>query len=488
MPDIVKRPDAIRNLAGAFPYVNGSWLRDETVFQAGVLEDKNPSTGETIALVPLATPEVADLAMEGAYRAWHQWRRTTTRDRAAFLGRLARALENRRDGLVRIIQAETGILHARAHEEVTHGVGLLSDGAKYKDELSVKRMRQDPLPPAKVFQSPYGVVVWIKSWNSPIAALCKIATPLLVGNTVVLKVSPYTPLCASLFAEAVDESGFPPGVVNILWDAHGELGQRLVQNPLLGKCAFTGRGDTARKVLSSISSCRVRPSFIESGGGGVQVVLYDAELDKVLAQIFWGAFTLSGQICCAGTRILVEEPLFERLVGELAGIARSLVVGPAEDPKTQLGPVITESEVVRLQDLLTRGIAAGAEVFSKRGDMPETGAFYPPTVAATEDTQNPLFQEEIFGPIVVVCPVSSREEALLELERLTPGLAVAFYTRNTAWVEAHEPEVIAGNIWVNAYYQSSPRIPFGGMKDSGYGRLNNEAGLREFTQEKAIVA
>jgi aldehyde dehydrogenase (NAD+) len=475
-----------RNQARPWPLVDGEWIEDGGLFAEEPLVDLDPSTGHSLADVPVPRAAVAERAMAAAYSAWQGWRHESLSQRCKQLLRLADALERRRESIVPLIQTETGILYERAQEEVSHGVELLQETARLKT-LRRAFIAQKNMPRATVDPVPFGVVVWILSWNSPIAALCKIGAALMAGNTAVLKASHHAPLCAFAFAEAVQDSGFPPGVVNVLWDRRGELATDLVRHPALGKCAFTGRPATARNVLAGISSRGVRPTFMETGGGGVQVVFDDADLDAVIPHVFWGAFTLSGQICCAGTRILAHERILERLVAELGGGVQSLQVGSAHDRNTQLGPVISREEVARLTDLADRGARAGAALLATDVAIPESGFFVRPQIALTDDVGGPFYGEEIFGPIVVVTPFRHRSEVIDRLERLQSGLALALYTSDRAWVLKHASDLVAGTVWLNGYYQSTVQVPFGGMKDSGYGREKGIAGLREFSQERVMV-
>lgn len=469
------------------PLVGGAWAADQDLQLDAPLVDFDPSTGRPLLHILLPRLQLADRAMEAAHRAWLDWRARAPSARKATLVRLAHGLERRRERLVGAIQAETGILRQRAMDEVSHGVELLNETAAL-DFPAVTTVTQEELGDATIEMCPYGVVVWIMSWNSPLAALCKIGAPLLMGNTVVLKASHQAPLCAAIFAEAVMDADFPPGVVNVLWDRQGEIAARLLSHPLLGKCAFTGRMATAQGILRNIAEHTLRPTFFETGGGGLQVVRGDADLASAVSHIFWGAFTLGGQICCAGTRILVHESLLVELAQELAGRVLSMRVDSAHEPEADLGPMISADELARLTRLLDLAVAAGAVLLPSDVTIPDQGYFMRPQIAVTADCANPLYEQEIFGPVAVLTPFKDDVDLLAKLGHMRSGLALAVYTDDATWLARHGPSLNWGTIWCNGYYQSSSRVPFGGMRDSGYGRERGQAGLREFSQEKVVVA
>lgn len=464
------------------PFVNGKWLGDNSLSGA-TFSKFDPSTGEVFTEINnLCRPYVANMAMECAYSTWSSWKKVSLDKRRELLLTLANMLEKNRQKIVFTIQKETGILNSRANEEVTHGVELLREVANLP-ELNY----EERLNGAAVEINSFGVVVWIMSWNSPIASLCKIAYPLLMGNTIVLKVSPFAIICAFLFAEAVCEASFPDGVINIVWDQHGDIATDLVSHKFLGKCAFTGNILTAKKILQNISYSSIRPTFFETGGGGVQVILEDADLDTVLPHVFWGAFTLSGQICCAGTKIFVHESIFEKVVSELSSWLQSIKIGTAHDKNTELGPVISQIEVDRVNNLVKRSINAGAMMVANDQKLPQAGFFVKPQIIITDDIKNPILNEEIFGPIAAVVQYKERTEVVAMLNQLNTGLTLGIYTKDIAWVCENMKDLIYGTVWINGYYQSSIKMPFGGTKDSGYGRERGIAGLREFSQEKVIV-
>ena len=367
-----------------------------------------------------------------------------------------------------------------------HAIELLRETAALR-ELAAETVEQDGIAPGTVGHMPYGVVVWIMSWNSPLAALCKIAAPLLLGNTVVLKASHHAPLCASAFAEAVEEADFPAGTVNVLWDSQGDLVRHLVTDARLGKCAFTGRASTARSILKHISDGQLRPTFMETGGGGVQVVRSDADLESALPHLFWGVFTLAGQICCAGSKILVHRSMLNRLAEEIAGRLLSMRIGSAHDDLTQMGPLIAKSEVIRMGELLHRARVTGTVLVPLEFELPNRGFFFSPQVAISTDCNSPCFTEEIFGPVAALAPFSDDDDLLRKIEGLKTGLTLSLYTSDSDWLIRNRARLRFGTIWCNGHYQSSARLPFGCTKDSGYGRERGTAGLREFSQCQVIV-
>lgn len=468
------------------PYVDGQWVDDERFFTDTRVVDRNPSNGDVIARLPVPNEALAENAMQAAHDAFLDWRHLSCLERRYYLLRLADALADLSDELVPVIQRETGILKPRAEEEVSHGVEMLRESVSHTEVLETRLVEQPGLPEARIHPTPFGVVVWVKSWNSPIAALCKIGSALFAGNTVVLKVSDHAPLCACYFSLAVRNAGFPPGVINVLWDRGGELVEALLTHPLLGKCAFTGSPETGKKILGLLTKKRIRPSFLEVGGGGVQVIFDDADIDEIFPHVFWGAFILSGQICCAGSRVFVQRENFTQVVEYLIGSIQSLNVGPAEDPDTTLGPLISRDATVRFNDVLDRAREEGAEVLSGQQRLPESGFYAAPAVIVSDELNGGWMTEEIFGPAVAVAPFDTRAQILEYLESQDFGLAMSLYTKDMEWIDRNIPEITSGTIWINGYYQSSVCVPFGGAKGSGYGREKGREGVQEFLQPKVV--
>ena len=461
---------------------------DPQYFEDGTIDVFNPASGEIFATAALPNPQLADHAMVVAHQAWKAWRSVAPATRAHHVAALAQSLENNRREMVETIQQETGILLARAEEEVSHGIEVLNEASRHVQICSAEKMSRPEGGTVTIRREPYGVVVWIKSWNSPIAALCKIGSVLIAGNTVVVKASNHAPLTAALFSRAISESDIPQGVVNVLWDQDGELAQVLIKHKLLGKCAFTGGEATGRKILTTIAKNHLRPTFMETGGGGQQIILEDADLDTVFPHIFWGIFTLSGQICCAGNRIYVHTSLYQDLVERLAGSIGSLSIGSPHSASVDLGPLISQADVERFERLVTTSHNNGAQVIRSESTLPQKGFFAQAALILNSDPDTEVVGEEIFGPGAVVAPFRDRSHVLEILEHEESGLATAIYTQDIQWVHSHVSDIVTGTIWINGYYQSGPDVPFGGAKKSGYGREKGAAGVQEFLQSRSVVS
>lgn len=450
----------------------------------------NPATEEIWADFPDATPEDVDRAVRAADRAFREgpWASMSATERGRCLRRIAAAIEPAAEELGRIETTDSGKLlretvwQARNLVQVYDYYGGLAD--KVQGDIP-------PAPPgaplALVVREPLGVVAAVVPWNSQLhLAAFKIAPALAAGNTVVLKASEDASGAVVAFARVLEAAGLPPGVVNIVTGG-AQCGQALVSHPLVRRVSFTGGVATARKIIPA-TAANIAPMSLELGGKSPLVVFDDADLDNAVNGILAAIFAASGQSCAAGSRLLVQHGIREALLARLVERANAIRIGDPLDPETQMGPLATAAQRDRIEALLAEAVAAGGEVLAG-GVRPaefERGFYFAPTIVAFADQQARLVREELFGPVLSVLGFATEEEALALARDTDYAFAGGVFSSDFARAWRVSRAVPAGRIWINTYRQTSVMVPFGGARNSGYGREAGIDAVRDYTQTKGI--
>ena len=461
-----------------------------------VLPDVNPSTAETFAEVAESGQSDVDDAVAAAWQA-HQdgaWRSLPVLERQRIMAQIAEKLRERTIALARLVARESGMpLSAARFIEIPMAAdafdffaaaGTMVHGRTLPFSLQGATTRYMTWTQ----KQPIGVAALITPWNFPLLMPAwKVAACLAAGATAVLKPAPETPLVALALADAAREAGLPEGVLSVLPGGDG-VGAALVRHPHVGKIALTGNTETGRIVAAAAAQGLKRVS-LELGGKSANIVFADANLDDAVSGALFGIFFNSGQVCQAGSRILVQRPLYDRFVEAVAERAGDLVVGDAEDTMTDLGPLVSLSQRERVAGYVGRAVESGGR--TALGGVQEWqagGYFFSPTVFRDVDPASALAQEEIFGPVAAIIPFDRDEEAAPIANATMYGLAAAVWTQDLRRALRASQELEAGTVWLNAYQVLTPTAPFGGFKQSGYGRDLGVEGVEAFLETKTVIA
>ncbi|WGX96900.1 aldehyde dehydrogenase [Nocardioides sp. L-11A] len=469
-------------------YYAGGWQRPAT---DATIVTRNAATLETVGSTSAATPEDVDAAVRGVRRAldepdgWSSW---SAADRADRLEALADALATRGPRIAQVVSAQNGMpIQLAAQLEAGMPAATLryyADFIREKDFAPLRAGRHGGT--AQVREEPVGVVAGIVPWNFPqTLAFTKLAPALAAGCGIVLKPSPETALDSLLVADALEEAGFPAGVVGIL-PGGAEVGAALVAHPGVDKVSFTGSTEVGRSIAEQCGRL-LRPASTELGGKSAAVLLEDVDLTKRWGDLFGAALLNNGQTCYATTRLLVPRSRYEELVGSVAAFVGSLVVGDPSDPTVQVGPLVSERQRDRVISLIATGVAEGGRVVvgGGPGERFGPGWFVEPTVVADVDTTSTLAQTEIFGPVLTITPYDDVAEAV-SLANATPfGLCGTVWTEDLALGARVAGRLHAGAVGVNGYVPD-PAFSFGGWKASGLGRELGPEGLAGYLRVQTV--
>ncbi|KAA1422558.1 aldehyde dehydrogenase family protein [Mumia zhuanghuii] len=441
----------------------------------GTFKTVNPATEEVLAEVTEATPADVDLAVAAARRAFRSWSRMPGRERAKYLYRIARIIAERSRELAVLESLDNG---KPIKESRDVDVPLVSQWffyyAGWADKLSYAGAGPNPRP--------LGVAAQVIPWNFPLLMLSwKIAPALAAGNTVVLKPAETTPLTALLFAEICQQADLPPGVVNIVTGA-GATGEALVSHPDVDKVAFTGSTDVGRSIARAVAGTEKKLT-LELGGKAANIVFDDAPMDQAIEGIVSGIFFNQGHVCCAGSRLLVQENVYDEVMERLKRRMTTLRVGDPLDKNTDIGAINSREQLQRITALAEVGDAEGAERWSPPCELPSSGFWYAPTVFTGVTQAHRIAREEIFGPVLSVLTFRTPDEAIAKANNTPYGLSAGVWTEKGSRILAMADRLRAGVVWANTFNKFDPASPFGGYKESGYGREGGKQGLAAYLQE-----
>ncbi|HEY1900047.1 MAG TPA: aldehyde dehydrogenase family protein [Steroidobacteraceae bacterium] len=442
----------------------------------------NPATGKAFARAPSLSRAELDRAVASARRAFDGWRNTPVADRRAAIGRLAQILTDNAASLAELLTLEQGKPVGQSRDEIsraaTQSLGLAD--IMIADELLEENVQRR----IELKYFPLGVVGIITPWNAPInLAAGPLVAALYTGNTVILKPSPYTPLCTLKIA-ALLRDVFPPGVLNVVAGGD-ELGQWMTAHPGIDKISFTGSVETGKKVMASCAGTLKRFT-LELGGNDAAIVLDDVDPRTVAPKLFFAAFVNCGQVCMAIKRIYAHESIYEELCTALAEEATKARVGSGLEPGVQLGPIQNLEQYEKVISILNDTTAQGARILAG-GLVPQgPGYFFPPTIVADIDERSRLVQEEQFGPIVPVLKFSDEEDALRRANDTRFGLSGSVWSADPERAVRLASRLEVGTAWVNQHRATSATVPFGGAKESGMGRQYAALGLKGYMEPRVI--
>jgi aldehyde dehydrogenase (NAD+) len=449
-------------------FIDGAFTRPKATFPT-----LNPADESVLAEVSQAGPKDVDKAVGAARRAFEgEWGRLGGAERGKYLFRIARILQERAREFAVLETLDNGkpIKETRDFDVPTAAAHFFYH-AGWADKLEYAGL-SGPGTTAR----PHGVVAQVIPWNFPLLMLAwKIAPALATGNTVVLKPAESTPLSALLFAEVCQQAGLPDGVVNII-TGDGSTGQSLVEHPDVDKIAFTGSTEVGKIIARSIAGT-AKKATLELGGKAANVVFDDAPLDQAVEGIVGGIFFNQGQVCCAGSRLLVQENVHDEVVAKLKRRLQTLRVGDPMDKNTDLGAINSREQLDRITTLVDAGVAEGAERWSPACTLPSKGYWYPPTLLTGVSQTHRVATEEIFGPVLSVLTFRTPQEAVAKANNTAYGLSAGVWTEKGSRILWMADQLRAGVVWANTFNRFDPTSPFGGYKESGYGREGGRHGL-----------
>ena len=430
----------------------------------------SPSTEEVIATVAEATEADVDKAIAAARKAYDKtWSRMSGSERGKYLFRIARILQERARELAVAETLDNGKpIRETRDVDIPLVAAWFFYYAGWADKLEYAGAGPNP--------KALGVAAQIIPWNFPLLMLAwKIAPALAAGNTVVLKPAETTPLTALLFAEICQQADLPAGVVNIVTGA-GATGAALVAHPDINKVAFTGSTPVGRNIAQTLAGSSTKVT-LELGGKGANIIFDDAAIDQAIEGVVSGIFFNQGHVCCAGSRLLVQENIHDDVVSRLQRRLSTLRLGDPLDKNTDIGAVNSKAQLARITELANSGDEEGAHRWSAACEIPAKGFWFPPTVFTDVQTSHRIAREEIFGPVLSVMTFRTPDEAVAKANNTPYGLSAGIWTEKASRMLAIADKLRAGVIWANTFNKFDPASPFGGYKESGYGREGGRHGL-----------
>ncbi len=471
--------------------VDGQWV---DAISSKTFETYNPATGEVLARVAEGDRADIDHAVKAARKAFESgpWPDVSPSERGRLLWKLSDLLEEHLEEFAELETLDNGkpLLFSRLVD-----IPTAIDVFRYMAGWATK-IEGNTIPisahGAKYFayslREPVGVVGQIIPWNFPmIMAAWKLAPALAVGCTVVLKPAEQTPLTALRLGELILEAGFPAGVVNIVPGFGETAGAALAAHDDVDKIAFTGSTEVGKLILGAANGNLKRVS-LELGGKSPNIVFADADLQTAIQGSANAIFFNQGQCCTAGSRLFVHKSIFDQVIDGVAQAAKKFTIGPGIDPATNLGPVVSREQLDRVCGYMESGLNQGARAVVGGHKLPGDGYFVEPTVLVDVKPEMKVVREEIFGPVVTAIPFSEPEEVVASANRSVYGLAAAVWTRDISKAHLIAGKLRAGTVWINCYNVFDPALPFGGYKQSGWGREMGHAALELYTETKAVCA
>jgi aldehyde dehydrogenase (NAD+) len=468
------------------PFINGKFV---TAHGRKTLDVIDPMTETPLVTMPLADEVDASQALAAARSAFDNgpWRHTHPRDRARYLLTLAALIEENLDEIALLEAIDTGKrLTGICNWDIPNAAEVLRYYAGWADKVEGRTLPDAGSVRVNTYREPVGVCVAIMPWNFPFACLAwKVAPALAAGCTMVVKTAERAPLSSQMFAHLVEEAEFPPGVVNILLGEGVTVGSTLAQDERVDKVTFTGGTSTARSIIAGTAGNLARLS-LELGGKNPNVVMDDADLDSAVSGTVAAMFSVAGQDCGAGSRTLVHTSIYDQFVRELAKQVSARKLGDPLDDRTEQGPQIDRKHLERIHSYVMQAIKDGASLLTGGAPSPVGPLFYAPTVLENVTSEMPVTGEEIFGPVGCLYRFDDLDAAIGLANDTCYGLAAAIWTNRVADSERFVREVRAGTCWVNCHGYFDTVAPWGGRKQSGYGRELGREGIEAFLETKTV--
>jgi acyl-CoA reductase-like NAD-dependent aldehyde dehydrogenase len=448
-------------------FINGKFVAPKS---GKMFKTVNPATEEVLAKIAYAELADVNLAVTAARNAFTKtWSKMPAAERGKYLFRIARILQERSREFAVLETLDNGKpIRETRDTDIPLAAAHFFYHAGWADKLSYAGVGSNP--------KPYGVAAQIIPWNFPMLMLAwKIAPALATGNTVVLKPAETTPLTALLFAEVCQQAGLPAGVVNII-TGDGATGSHLVNHPGVDKVAFTGSTSVGKAIAKAIAGTK-KSATLELGGKGANIVFEDAAIDEAVEGIVNGIFFNQGHVCCAGSRLLVQENIQDELLEKLKNRINLIRIGNPMDKNTDLGAINSSEQLSRIKELADSGDIEGSQRWSPNCSLPTTGFWYPPTIFTGVSQSHRIAREEIFGPVLSVLTFRTPQEAIDKANNTPFGLSAGIWSDKGSRILWAAKQLRAGVIWSNTFNKFDPASPFGGYKESGWGREGGRHGL-----------
>ncbi|EPE07757.1 aldehyde dehydrogenase [Ophiostoma piceae UAMH 11346] len=478
-------------VTGSFKLNTGLFINNEWVpaVEGKTFEVINPSTEEVICSVHEATEKDVDIAVAAARKAFNTtWAETTPYQRGLYLNKLADLVEKNIDLLASIESLDNGKSITMARGDVGAVVGCLRYYGGWADKIEGKTIDIAPDMLHYTRPEPLGVCGQIIPWNFPLLMLSwKIGPALATGNTVVLKTAEQTPLSALAFADLVKEAGFPPGVLNIISGYGRVAGAALSSHMDVDKVAFTGSTAVGRTIMKAAAASNLKKVTLELGGKSPNIVFNDADIDAAIDAVNFGIYFNHGQTCCAGSRVYVQEGIYDKFIAAFKIRAEQNKVGDPFLEETFQGPQVSQLQFDRIMGYVKAGKDEGATVVTGGARHGDKGFFIQPTIFADVRQDMKIMQEEIFGPVCAIAKFKDVEEVIKLGNDSEYGLAAAVHTKDLNTAIYVSNKLRAGTVWVNCYNQLHWALPFGGFKSSGIGRELGELALANYTENKSVA-
>lgn len=474
--------------------IGGEWVQAASGKRFDV---KNPATEETLTSVAEGDKADIDKAVAAARKAFTSgaWPKLTASQRGKLLWKLADLLEQNLDEFAELESLDNGKPRAvAAAADVPLAVDLFRYMAGWATKIEGNTLPISvPYMPGAEFHSytlrePVGVVGQIIPWNFPLLmAAWKLGPALATGCTVILKLAEETPLSGLRLGQLIQEAGFPPGVVNIITGFGETAGAALSGHPDVDKVAFTGSTEVGKLIVKAAGNTNLKKVTLELGGKSPNIILPDADLEAAIPGAASAIFFNHGQCCCAGSRLFVHKQQFDRVVEGVSEAAKKIKVGPGMHPETEMGPLVSHTQHERVCGFLQSGFSEGAKAVTGGRKVGDRGYFIEPTVLVDTRPDMKVIQEEIFGPVVAAVPYTDLDQLVQSANDSVYGLAAAVWTKDISLAHRVARQIRAGNVWVNCYNIFDAALPFGGYKQSGWGREMGHAALEQYTELKAVT-
>ena len=468
----------------------GHLIAGQTRGGAATLEVRRPSDGRVHGGIPLGGEAEVDAAVQAALGAFPKWRSVPPRERGRILRRWADLVDARADELTGLESVVSARPAAEARSVDVPGVAeWLRFYGEYADKLDGAVTPTAPERLSLVLREPYGVVAVITPWNFPLfLAAWKIAPALAAGNTVVLKPSELTPWSIQRVAELGLEAGLPEGALNIVHGDGPRTGAALVRHPGVSYVTFTGSTAVGARIMADAAASGIKPVSLELGGKHPQVVFADCDLDEVAQHVAWGITRNAGQICSAGSRLVVERSVEQALVQKVAARMQDLAPTPTWAEKPSLAPIISEKQLARMERLVQATVAEGAELVCGGRRLGAQGWYFAPTILRGVGESMTGYREEIFGPVLSVQTFEGVEEAVARASHPMYGLTAAVFTRDINKALTVSKRLPTGTVWVNRWglMREMMTSPFGGVRQSGFGKDSGREGIEKYLRSKAV--